>query len=69
MKNLKAKILAGVLSTAMVIGTLAGAGPLVAKAAASYETELTVRAVDESGLCPIHRPSFFKKYFEGKSNG
>lgn len=49
MKNLKAKILAGVLSTAMVIGTLAGAGPLVAKAAASYETELTVRAVDESG--------------------
>ena len=33
----------------MVIGTFAGVGPLVAKAATSYETELTVRAVDESG--------------------
>lgn len=49
MKQLKAKLLAGVLSVAMVIGTFAGVGPLVAKAATSYETELTVRAVDESG--------------------
>lgn len=48
MKKLKAKILASVLSAAMVIGTFAGVGPLVANAA-SYETELTVRAVDESG--------------------
>ena len=44
MKQLKAKLLAGVLSVAMVIGTFAGVGPLVAKAATSYETELTVRA-------------------------
>lgn len=49
MKQLKAKLLAGVLSVAMVIGTFAGVGSLVAKAATSYETELTVRAVDESG--------------------
>ena len=34
-----------------------------------YGTAAHYRAVDESGLCPIHRPSFFKKYFEGKSNG
>ena len=48
MKQLKAKLLAGVLATAMVFGTLAGAAPLTAKAA-SYATELTVHAVDESG--------------------
>lgn len=39
MKQLKAKLLAGVLATAMVFGTLAGAAPLTAKAA-SYATEL-----------------------------
>ena len=48
MKQLKAKLLAGVLSVAMVLGTFAGAAPLTAKAA-SHATELTVRAVDESG--------------------
>jgi ribonuclease HII len=31
-----------------------------------YGTALHYKAVDEFGLCPIHRPSFFKKYFEGK---
>lgn len=48
MKQLKAKLLAGVLSVAMVLGTFAGAAPLTAKAA-SYATELAVHAVDESG--------------------
>jgi len=48
MKQLKAKLLAGVLSVAMVLGTFAGAAPLTAKAA-SHATEFTVRAVDESG--------------------
>ena len=48
MKQLKAKLLAGVLSVAMVLGAFAGAAPLTAKAA-SHATELTVRAVDESG--------------------
>ena len=48
MKQLKAKLLAGVLSVAMVLGTFAGAAPLTAKAA-SHATELTVHAVDESG--------------------
>ena len=45
MKQLKAKLLAGVLSVAMVLGTFAGAAPLTAKAA-SHATEFTVRAVD-----------------------
>ncbi len=31
-----------------------------------YGTAAHYKAVDEFGLCPIHRPSFFKKYFEGK---
>ena len=48
MKQLKAKLLAGVLTAAMVLGTFAGAAPLTAKAA-SHATELAVRAVDESG--------------------
>ena len=48
MKQLKAKLLAGVLSVAMVLGTFAGAAPLTAKAA-SHATEFTVRAVDETG--------------------
>ena len=48
MKQLKAKLLAGVLTAAMVLGTFAGAAPLTAKAA-SHATELSVRAVDESG--------------------
>ena len=48
MKQLKAKLLAGVLSVAMVLGAFARAAPLTAKAA-SHATELTVRAVDESG--------------------
>ena len=31
-----------------------------------YGTKVHYSAVDEHGLCPIHRPSFFKKYFEKK---
>lgn len=31
-----------------------------------YGTAAHYKAVNEFGLCPIHRPSFFKKYFEGK---
>lgn len=34
-----------------------------------YGTAAHYSAVDKYGLCPIHRPSFFKKYFEGKQNG
>lgn len=33
-----------------------------------YGTKAHYAAVDEYGLCPIHRPSFFKKYFD-KKNG
>lgn len=33
-----------------------------------YGTKVHYAAVDEHGLCPAHRPSFFKKYFE-KKNG
>ena len=29
-----------------------------------YGTKAHYKAVDEHGLCPEHRPSFFKKYFE-----
>ena len=31
-----------------------------------YGTAAHYKAVDEFGLCPIHRPSFFKKYFGEK---
>ncbi len=31
-----------------------------------YGTAAHYKAVDEFGLCAIHRPSFFKKYFEGE---
>ncbi len=31
-----------------------------------YGTALHYKAVEEFGLCPIHRESFFKKFFEGK---
>ena len=31
-----------------------------------YGTAAHYSAVDKYGLCPVHRPSFFKKYFEGK---
>lgn len=31
-----------------------------------YGTAAHYKAVDNHGLCPIHRPSFFKKYFEAK---
>jgi ribonuclease HII len=31
-----------------------------------YGTALHYEAVSKYGLCPVHRPSFFKKYFEGK---
>ena len=31
-----------------------------------YGTAAHYKAVDNYGLCPVHRPSFFKKYFEGK---
>ena len=34
-----------------------------------YGTAAHYSAVDKYGLCPIHRPSFFRKYFEGKQNG
>lgn len=60
MKQLKAKLLAGVLATAMVFGTLAGAAPLTAKAA-SYATELTVHAVDESGKALSNVELVFEK--------
>ncbi len=33
-----------------------------------YGTKVHYEAVDQYGLCPIHRPSFFKKYFD-KKNG
>lgn len=33
-----------------------------------YGTKAHYAAVDKYGLCPAHRPSFFKKYFE-KKNG
>lgn len=33
-----------------------------------YGTALHYKAVDEYGLCPEHRPSFFKKYFEKKKS-
>ena len=33
-----------------------------------YGTKVHYAAVDEYGLCPVHRPSFFKKYF-AKKNG
>ncbi len=33
-----------------------------------YGTKAHYAAVDRYGLCPVHRPSFFKKYFE-KKNG
>lgn len=33
-----------------------------------YGTKAHYAAVDKFGLCPVHRPSFFKKYFE-KKNG
>lgn len=33
-----------------------------------YGTKLHYETVDKYGLCDIHRPSFFKKYFE-KKNG
>lgn len=32
-----------------------------------YGTKVHYAAVDEYGLCPVHRPSFFKKYFAGKN--
>lgn len=32
-----------------------------------YGTKAHYEAVDKYGLCPEHRPSFFKKYFEKKS--
>lgn len=32
-----------------------------------YGTKAHYAAVDEYGLCPAHRPSFFKKYFAGKN--
>ena len=31
-----------------------------------YGTAAHYDAVSKHGLCPVHRPSFFKKYFEGK---
>lgn len=31
-----------------------------------YGTAAHYKAVENYGLCPVHRPSFFKKYFEGK---
>lgn len=31
-----------------------------------YGTAAHYKAVESYGLCPVHRPSFFKKYFEGK---
>lgn len=31
-----------------------------------YGTKAHYAAVDEHGLCPVHRPSFFKKYFADK---
>lgn len=34
-----------------------------------YGTKAHYAAVDEYGLCEIHRRSFFKKYFEKKANG
>ena len=33
-----------------------------------YGTKVHYAAVDKHGLCPAHRPSFFKKYYE-KKNG
>lgn len=32
-----------------------------------YGTKAHYEAVDKYGLCPIHRPSFFKKYFANKN--
>lgn len=32
-----------------------------------YGTKAHYAAVDKYGLCPIHRPSFFKKYFASKN--
>ncbi len=32
-----------------------------------YGTKAHYEAVDKHGLCPIHRPSFFKKYFANKN--
>lgn len=31
-----------------------------------YGTKAHYAAVDEYGLCPVHRPSFFKKYYAGR---
>lgn len=33
-----------------------------------YGTKAHYEAVDKYGLCPEHRPSFFKKYFEKKNS-
>ena len=32
-----------------------------------YGTKVHYAAVDKHGLCPVHRPSFFKKYYEKKN--
>ncbi|MGN0686746.1 MAG: ribonuclease HII [Oscillospiraceae bacterium] len=32
-----------------------------------YGTKAHYAAVDEYGLCPVHRPSFFKKYYDKKN--
>lgn len=34
-----------------------------------YGTKAHYAAIEKHGLCPIHRPSFFRKYFEKRGKG